>query len=1281
MMSGGSECDRSFYTVFERGEDKDQDFLPDWWEHVHFGTMARWGGFDDPDEDGTWNRTEYWFGLNPNVVDGPPGPPLPAGCCGGGASGFSGGEGGESSSYFSPTNGLRLSRPVVGMTNVTLTVIEADPAASYDLYSTTNLGTNAIWRRIHALPAGVTNISLAAAAHVTEFYLLAGTTDTDADGLPDAFEELVSKTNPGNRDSDGDGWDDSYEDSNNDGIPNHAEYSRFTAAVIFASINTATEGGANGQFTVMLPAPAPAGGLLVHYEVEQLFETNAAPGYSLSTGLGPIFIPAGSSSNTISVAVVNDALGGNFVPEVALRITNAGSMAFDDHYAAVRIVEDDPPLVWIYAADGDASEPSGTNTNHAEFTIACAGAVGPLTVNLSYGGSATASGDYQSLPSSVLILTGSNTVTLTVAILDDTAFEGTEIIQATIAANGSYSLDASNSVATIAIADNDLPAVQVTATDSDAREAGPNTGTFTFNRTGTTAESLTVFYNISGTASNVADYAVITNQITFAAGSSNATLTITPVNDGVRESMETVILTLRGGEAYTIGTNNRAVVWLDDSSSTEYSWELIKQAAVPGSPGIIEVYRTGTSRDPYNVAFQVFSNITVVSPGNYSITGDVAANLVTFSNNASKARILVAPQAYNVGYPGVQIAISNLFQASGKPVHFLQQWQAVTATVVTQEAVENGGGAVLRLTRPASGTALNVPLTVSGFARPWNGTSGDHHQQSSVTASFTQFSTLVDVPFNAINDGALEGFESVTVGIDPIQISQTAAGAWTNILFVRENVADPEVLPESDTDGDGLPDRWELLYALDPLIKDDPTSDTDRDGLSLFDEFGFNTNPTNAFSRSTNYNDFVYSLNPGGTNVPTVGVRLFVEGTGKSNNGQNCATCHTPVLKVGELSHVNFRNQTSKEKLVQLVTGQSYPIRLEELVQDLPPATGNSSSPNTTARYTAQLLSTNSATTNFFILDPQSMLGSNLVWDSSSLTKTALVVVPKIEVTLPTKTNREPNGLIVVKGEGVTFRFLPSAITLPAGQPKWETQQLKSDGSWTPWQHVQPNATGTTYTYSTITGGVFRTRASLTLADGRNFTFQYERTRDERLGFDVIGPGRRGQPDVFGVVDDPLQISVSREAAKFTGSKVYPLGGNVAAQYGFSQFKRDTLKCNIFVAHRATAAGAPVPPIHGGRTGLRAFPPVANEWAGIADTGIKPGFPQYIFNWVLLPTNALPQPGWIIAHPQPGDSGHCAIHDYDGIGVGAGSDSSQVTKNYNQFFDGTSRYRWFNITE
>jgi hypothetical protein len=51
-----------------------------------------------------------------------------------------------------------------------------------------------------------------------------------------------------------------------------------------------------------------------------------------------------------------------------------------------------------------------------------------------------------------------------------------------------------------------------------------------------------------------------------------------------------------------------------------------------------------------------------------------------------------------------------------------------------------------------------------------------------------------------------------------------------------------------DTDGDGLPDEWEVAFGLNPMDGADRTGDPDHDRASNWDEYVAGTNPTNALS-------------------------------------------------------------------------------------------------------------------------------------------------------------------------------------------------------------------------------------------------------------------------------------------------------------------------------------------------------------------------------------------------------------------------------------------------
>ena len=107
----------------------------------------------------------------------------------------------------------------------------------------------------------------------------------------------------------------------------------------------------------------------------------------------------------------------------------------------------------------------------------------------------------------------------------------------------------------------------ISVTDAYAAEPGANTGVFKVTRSGaSTASSLTVGYTISGSAGNGSDYNTLSGSVTIAAGATSANITVTPKNDSIVESTETVTLTLKPLSGYSLTNSSASIDIVDDDA-------------------------------------------------------------------------------------------------------------------------------------------------------------------------------------------------------------------------------------------------------------------------------------------------------------------------------------------------------------------------------------------------------------------------------------------------------------------------------------------------------------------------------------------------------------------------------------------------------------------------------------------------------------------------------------------------------------------------------------------
>ncbi|MCA2668070.1 MAG: VCBS repeat-containing protein [Pseudanabaena sp. M114S2SP2A07QC] len=220
-----------------------------------------------------------------------------------------------------------------------------------------------------------------------------------------------------------------------------------------------------------------------------------------------------------------------------------------------------------------------------------------------------------------------------------------------VVGNYAYLADGDGGLKILDVSEFTTPVTSVTlaVSPSSVAEDGTTNLVYAFIRNGNTTNPLTVNYTVGGTAtfntdytqSGAANFTSTTGTVTFAAGSSTATVTIDPTADTIVEADETVILTLISGTGYTLdaATTATGTINNDDSASIAISDVTVTE----GNSGTTNAVFTVTLSNPVDTAITLnyaTADGTATTADNDYIA--IATTPLTFNAGETSKTITVA---------------------------------------------------------------------------------------------------------------------------------------------------------------------------------------------------------------------------------------------------------------------------------------------------------------------------------------------------------------------------------------------------------------------------------------------------------------------------------------------------------------------------------------------------------------------------------------------------------------------------------------------------------------
>ena len=294
----------------------------------------------------------------------------------------------------------------------------------------------------------------------------------------------------------------------------------------------AETGPVNATFTITQTAVSPTDTV-----VSFTLGGTATEGSDYTAITHSVTIPAGSTTATITIPVINDAV---VEPTETVAVTLTAITSGDPditldanpaNLTASRNITDNDGTTVSVAGTTQGAETGPVN---ATFTITQTAISSTDTVvAFTLGGTASEGSDYTAITHSVTIPAGSTTATITIPVINDAVVEPTETVTVTLVSpitSGNAGISVDTIAASRNITDNDSATVSVAGT-TDGNETGPVNATFTITQTAISSTDTVVAFTLGGTASEGSDYTAITHSVTIPAGSTTATITI-PVIDG-----------------------------------------------------------------------------------------------------------------------------------------------------------------------------------------------------------------------------------------------------------------------------------------------------------------------------------------------------------------------------------------------------------------------------------------------------------------------------------------------------------------------------------------------------------------------------------------------------------------------------------------------------------------------------------------------------------------------------------------------------------------------------
>ncbi len=430
----------------------------------------------------------------------------------------------------------------------------------------------------------------------------------------------------------------------------------------------------------------------------------------------------------------------------------------------------------------EANYPVNENDGTVNVTVnRTGGSFGAITVDYATSnGTATSGSDYQAVNSTLTFAENEYSKVITVNLLNDTVYEGSESFSITLSNPGGGATLGTTTTASIDIADDEPPPSPGTLALSTATETVVENAaggiTLTVSRTGGSDGTVTVDYaTADGSALQPGDYTQATGTLTFLDGELSQTIPLTLTNDTTWEPSEDFTVTLSNVVEAALGQAITTVTITDDDTRNAGTLALstaTENIAENAAGGItLTVSRTGGSDGTVTVDYATADG-SALQPGDYT----QATGTLTFLDGELSQTIPLTLTNDATWEPSEDftVTLSNVVEAA--------LGQAITTVTITDDDTRNAGTLALSTATEniAENAAGGITLTVSRTGGSDGTVTVDYatadgsalqpgdYTQATGTLTFLDGELSQTIPLTLTNDTTWEPSEDFTVTLNNV---------------------------------------------------------------------------------------------------------------------------------------------------------------------------------------------------------------------------------------------------------------------------------------------------------------------------------------------------------------------------------------------------------------------------------------------------------------------------------------------------------------------------------